>query len=293
VKKQLIVDYTKKDASLKIFPSKPLLSTNNKHVQFEYHKLSANEVPEHLPAQHAIVILHDPSKRVCRRMGGKLQVEFAKPGNIVISPANVCHYVSWDDETSFSILFLNPKSIALTAYEFIDPDRVELLPHFARPDPVIYEIGQMLKSRLESGLPTSQVYIDQLSSFLAVHLLENYCSIEHKLVGNNHSFSRLELQQVFDYFDAHIDRQISLTEISELLGMSQYHFGRLFKQAVGIPSAQYLLNKRLEKTAQLLRSTNLDLQAIARGTGFSSRNHLCAAFKDRFSITPNKYRKSF
>lgn len=292
MKQQLIVDYTKKDASLKIFPSKPLLSTNNKDVQFEHHKLLASEVPEHLPAQHAIVILHDPSKRVCRRMGGKLQVEFAKPGDIVLSPANVSHYVSWDDEASFSILFLNSKSIGLAAYEFIDPDRVELLPHFARPDPVIYEIGQMLKTKLEFGLPTSQIYIEQLSSFLAAHLLENYCSIKHKLVGNNHSFSSAELQQVLDYFDAHIERQISLAEISKLLGMSQYHFGRLFKQAVGIPPAQYLLNRRLEKTAQLLRRTNLDLEAIARRTGFSSQNHLCTAFKDRFLATPHKYRNS-
>ena len=189
MKKQLIVDYTKKDASLKIFPSKPLLSTNRKDIQFEHHRLAANEVPEHLPAQHAIVILHDPSKKVDRRMGGKLTVEFARSGDIVISPANVPHHVSLVDESSFSILLINPKCIAEAAYEFINPDRVELLPHFARPDPLIYEVGQMLKLRLESGLPTSQTYIDQLSSFLAIHLLENYCSIEHKLPENKYSFS--------------------------------------------------------------------------------------------------------
>ena len=95
------------------------------------------------------------------------------------------------------------------------------------------------------------------------------------------------------YFDSHIDRQISLAEISKLLDMSQYHFARLFKQAVGTSPAQYLLNRRLEKTAQLLRSTNLDLEAIARRTGFSSQNHLCTAFKNRFSLTPRKYRNLF
>lgn len=102
----------------------------------------------------------------------------------------------------------------------------------------------------------------------------------------------MELQQVFDYFDAHIDRQIRLEEICRLLGMSKFHFLRLFKKAVGVPPAQYLLNRRLEKTALLLRHTNLDLEAIARRTGFSSHNYLCKTFKDRFSITPNKYRKS-
>ena len=292
MKKQLIVDYTKKDASLKVLPSKPLLLTNNKNLQFEYHRLSANEVPEHLPLQHTIVIVHDPSKRVHRRMGGKLNVEFPRSGDIVISPANVPHHVYWDTETSFSGLFLNPKCIAEAAHEFINPDRAELLPHFTRPDPLIYGVGQMLKSRLESGLPTSQTYIEQLVSFLAIHLLENYCSIEHKLPENKYSFSSAELKQVLCYFDSHIDRQISLAEISKLLDMSQYHFARLFKQAVGTSPAQYLLTRRLEKTAQLLRSTNLDLGAIARRTGFSSPNHLCTAFKERFLVTPHKYRNS-
>ncbi len=292
MKKQLVLDYSRKNASAKVFSSRPLISTNSRHLQFEYHKLPPNEIPEHLPMQHGIVILHDPSERVTRRIGGKRKVEFAKPGDIVISPANVPHYASWDYEALFSIIFLNSKSIELAAFEFIDPDRIELIPHFARPDPLIYGVGEMLKRKVKSGLLNSQIYIDQLSSFLSVHLLENYCSIQHRLFLKDYSFSNVQLQKVLDYFDAHIDRQITLSEISELLGMSQYHFSRLFKKSIGLPPAQYLLNRRLEKTAQLLKRTNLDLEAIARRTGFSSKNHLCNAFKHRFLITPREYRNS-
>jgi AraC family transcriptional regulator len=293
LKKQLVVDYTQENASLQIFPFKPLLSINKPkcNIQLEYHKLPANEVQEHLPAQNVIVILHDPSKKVQRRMGGKCKDEFAKPGDIVISPANVSHYVSWDEEASFSLLLLDPKYFVLNAYELADPDRVELLPYFAQPDPVIYGIGQMLKAQLESGLPISQMYIDQLVSFLSAHLLENYCSKKYRLVENSYTFSAAEFQRVLDYFDAFIDQQLCLAEISNLLGMSQYHFARLFKKSIGIPPAQYFMKRRLKKTAHLLATTNSDLGVIAAQTGFTDQSHFCRTFRQHFSVTPRKYRR--
>jgi AraC family transcriptional regulator len=289
VKKQPVVDYTQKDASLQIFPAKPLFSIKN-NIQFEYHNLSAIEVREHLPAQNVIVILHNPSRKVQRRMGGKCKDEFASSGDIVISPANVSHYVSWDEKASFSLLSLKPEDLTSTAYELIDPDHVELLPYFAQPDPVLYGIGQMLKSQLESGLPISQMYIDQIICFISIHLLEKYCSIKHKILENTCAFSASELQEVLDYFDSHIDQNIGLAEISNLLGMSPYHFSRLFKKAIGIPPAQYLMQRRLKKTAHLLTTTDLDLRAIAGQTGFSNQSQLCNTFRRHFSVSPRKYR---
>ena len=293
MKKQLIVDYTKTGGSLKIFPKKPLLSTTKpqiKNIHLEYHELSANEVQEHFPAQNVIVILHNPSKKVQRRMNGVCKDEFAKSGEIVISPANVSHYVAWDSEASFSILSLKPKNLAFAAYENIDPDRIELLPFFAQPDPIIYGIGQMLKSQLESYQSISQMYIDQMVSFLFTHLLENYCSTRHKLVETNHTFSAIELQKIHDYFDSHLSKQTGLSDMSSLLGMSENHFGRLFKKSIGVPPAQYFMKRRLKKAAYLLSATDSSIAMIAARTGFSNSSQFCKSFQRHIRVTPRQYR---
>lgn len=48
-----------------------------------------------------------------------------------------------------------------------------------------------------------------------------------------------QLRQVLDYIDAHLDQQIKLENLDQLLGMSQFHFSGLFKQSLGSSPYQF------------------------------------------------------
>jgi hypothetical protein len=65
-------------------------------------------------------------------------------------------------------------------------------------------IGLSLKSKLESGA-VNQMYVDSAATFLASHLLENYCAHKHNIEENTNVLSCKDLQQVVDYIDAHLD----------------------------------------------------------------------------------------
>jgi AraC family transcriptional regulator len=293
MKKPFIVDYNKKDAGLKIFPSKPLLSSEKLsfgNIQIEHYELDSHEAPGHMPAQNAIVIFHE-SVLVKRQLGDGCKDELVRAGDIVISPANVLHSACWNGKANFTLLLFDPECMSNTVSEYINPNQIELLPSFSQNDPLVYGVGQELKLQLEFERIASRMYIDQLASLLFVHLIERYGSTKHSLIENPYTFSAVELQEVLDYFDSRINHNITLAEISDLLGMSPYHFARLFKKAIGIPPAQYLMQRRLKKIAHLLATTDLDLRAIAGQTGFSSQSHLCATFRQYFSVTPSGYRR--
>jgi AraC family transcriptional regulator len=299
MKKPFVVDYNKKDAGLQIFPSKPLLSSQKirsskknrfDNIQVEHYELDSHEAPEHMPAQNAIVIFHEPVL-VNRRLGDQCKDDYVKAGDIVISPANVLHSACWNGRANFTLLLLKPEYFSHIAFEHINPERSELLPSFAQEDPFVYGAGQNLKSQLQSQDIASRMYIDQLASCLFIHLTERYGLTKHKLSRNIHSFSAAELQQALDYFDDHINQNIGLAEISNLLGMSQYHFARLFKKAIGIPPAQYFMKRRLKKTAHLLATTSLDLGLIAEETGFTDQSHLYRTFCQHLLVTPRQYRR--
>jgi AraC family transcriptional regulator len=296
MKETLTIDAKKENDSLLIFPSKPVLSSrkvnwNNIHVA--HYVLSANEVPEHLPAQNVIVIHHKPLKTVNWLINGNIQSENIETGNVVVVPANVSHSVCWHEEASFTLMLLEPEFISRTAYEFVDPDRVEILPHFAQPDRLIYKLGQQLKSKLASNTPVCQVSIESAASVLAVHILKNYCGSKATIGKIPEGLPNGKLRLVVDYINTYIDQNLGLIELAELVHMSRAHFIRQFKHSTGVPPHQYVIQCRLEKVKTLLATTDLSIAEIAQCTGFSSHSHLSKIFHNHLSITPHEYRQIY
>lgn len=85
---------------------------------------------------------------------------------------------------------------------------------------------------------------------------------------------------------------ISMASLASEVCMSEYHFFRTFKQAMGISPNQYRIKARIEKARQLILETKLPLHEIADATGFVDVQNLSKIFKKYFSVPPGKYRNS-
>jgi AraC family transcriptional regulator len=293
MKNQLIIDYNQENASLNILPDKPLLSSRKdgwNNITLEYYRIPPHSVPEHLPAQNAIGIFDRPIK-VSRKLGDIVKFDHIKTGDIVVGPASFPHAASWDMQVSFMLLSIEQKFLANTAYEFIDPDRVELLPSFSQPDPVIYGIGSHLKSQLESGIQVSQIYIDSAALFIASHLLEHYCLRKHTIEKTPEALSTSDLRQVDEYINTNLHNNLSVGDLASLVNMSPFRFSHLFKNSIKISPYKYLIECRLQRAASLLADKNLDIAYIAHSTGFSSTSNFIQTFRKHFSLTPKQFRQ--
>ncbi len=76
-------------------------------------------------------------------------------------------------------------------------------------------------------------------------------------------------------------------------GISYSSFRRLFKQHTGLSPNQYLLEIRIRKAQSLLTNTSLSVQRISEETGFDSSFYFSRFFKQRTSLSPLNYRKSY
>ncbi|PSB06872.1 hypothetical protein C7B76_28900 [filamentous cyanobacterium CCP2] len=56
--------------------------------------------------------------------------------------------------------------------------------------------------------------------------------------------TNLQLQQVLDYIQTHLDRDLSLAELAEVINISPTYFASLFKQAIEISPRQYVIQQR-------------------------------------------------
>ena len=97
--------------------------------------------------------------------------------------------------------------------------------------------------------------------------------------------------QAKNFIDEHITENLSLDEISLNIGISKYHFIRVFKQAFGVSPYQYQKRIRLDR-AKLDITKGVSILETAIKYGFSDVPTFSKAFKQQFNLTPGAIRIS-
>lgn len=291
----LAVDVTQEDNVLQILANPPLLSSQQlewEGIYIQHHYQPAWATPQYSYKQHMLLVHNSgPAVQAERVLDGRRQIEQLGDGSVVIVPANVQHQVNWDEENHFTLVFLEPAQLARVAYESVNVDRIELVPQFARRDRLIYQVGLSLKSEIESHGLGSRLFVDSLTSILAVHLLRHYSVWQQPLHEYTGGLSPSKLQRAIAFINDYLAQDLSLEAIANAVEMSQYYFARLFKQSMGIAPYQYLLQQRVERAKQLLTTTSLPIAQIARQVGFSNQTQLTIQFRKFTGTTPLNYRR--
>lgn len=87
------------------------------------------------------------------------------------------------------------------------------------------------------------------------------------------------------------DEQLTLHELAQKLGYSDFHVSRKFRQIAGMPFRDYLRYRKLAFALKELRDTPQGILDIALKYGFSSHEAFTRAFKEAYGITPGEYRQ--
>lgn len=84
----------------------------------------------------------------------------------------------------------------------------------------------------------------------------------------------------------------SLQEVSRVANLSPYHFIRVFRAETGKTPYDFLLDVKIEKSKEMLKSVSKTVTDACFGCGFNNISHFTVAFKKRVGVTPSDYRKS-
>ena len=100
------------------------------------------------------------------------------------------------------------------------------------------------------------------------------------------------MRRVCDYIDAHLSDNIELAELSQIAGLSIFHFARQFKHSEGTTPHHYLVSRRIARAKELLAGTNLSVSEVAFAAGFVDQSHLTRHYRQILGITPGQFRRS-
>jgi AraC-like DNA-binding protein len=96
-----------------------------------------------------------------------------------------------------------------------------------------------------------------------------------------------------DLADARYGEPLGVDDMARAAGLSKAHFSREFKQAFGESPHAYLLTRRLERAATLLRVTDRSVAYVCVSVGLQSVGSFTTSFKRMFGLTPTAYRAAF
>lgn len=96
-----------------------------------------------------------------------------------------------------------------------------------------------------------------------------------------------------DQIEARYADPLDVAALARAAGLSPAHFSRLFKQAFGESPHGYLLTRRLERAAALLRNTDRSVADITMLVGLASVGSFTTSFKRMFGSTPTEYRAAY
>src|SRR4051812_16639709 len=96
-----------------------------------------------------------------------------------------------------------------------------------------------------------------------------------------------------DLADARYFEPLDVDDLARAAGLSRAHFSREFRRAFGEPPHAYLLTRRMERAAALLRNTDHSVAEICFSVGLQSVGSFTTSFRRLYGISPTAYRASF
>ncbi len=117
-----------------------------------------------------------------------------------------------------------------------------------------------------------------------------------ELVCFNYSNNNAQLtpvSRVIEFIKENYSRNISNSELAQLVGYHPYHLNRLFIKQTGLSIHKYILNLRLTEAQCLILDTDLSLSDISTKVGFNNYTYFSNYFKTHFGLSPARYRNSF
>lgn len=102
-----------------------------------------------------------------------------------------------------------------------------------------------------------------------------------------------ECETTKEYIDSHYQDTITLDTLASISHLNKFYLTHIFSKAYGISPINYLLERRILHSKELLKNSDFSITQIAHVTGFSSSNYFSQSFKKYTGMTPKGYRLKY
>ena len=279
---------------LAIDTESPIIARNYNYAYFTY--------PWHIHDEFEIIFVKES-------WGERLvadTVETFQPNDVTLVGHRVPHYMrsapEYENETTHgrvkgTIIQFEENFMSHAIKNYVDFSHIKkLLDDSIRGINFPYPENKDIITSIEQ-LPDSK---GAIRIFNLLHLLDQMACFKNKrYLGSPHfSPSTLEIhdsrmEKILSYLNLHFLEDLTLNDISSIIGMNPSAFSRYFKEKFGKNYTEYLLELRIKEAKKLITHSSMDIVQICFECGFNTVTHFNRVFKRITGLTPTEYRKYF
>jgi AraC family transcriptional regulator len=161
----------------------------------------------------------------------------------------------------------------------------------AQVDAVFTNLARAFLPALARPDQANRLFADHAARAVTAHLIRSYGTSRVQQNGTRGGLACWQERRAKELLQANLSGDISLAELANACRLSCSHFSQAFKQTVGCPPHQWLLQQRVERAKQLILNTKLPLSEIALATGFADQSHFTRVFSQRVKASPAAWRR--
>ncbi|NOU65968.1 AraC family transcriptional regulator [Paenibacillus sp. LMG 31461] len=128
----------------------------------------------------------------------------------------------------------------------------------------------------------------ELNAWFKEQLVEPIVAYVH---GKQHQEHEQLIAKVVRYMEENYHFDLSLDQCAQICGLSPQYLSKLFKKKKDLSFIEYLTKVRIEKSIELLRTTDLSVSDVAERVGYQMKNFI-RVFKKQMGVTPGQFRGS-
>lgn len=167
----------------------------------------------------------------------------------------------------------------------------------------IVTLTLITRAAIRGGLETeaayglSDLYIRQIEKSGTLQPIQNLMQealfhFTRRVAETRYKIAESEnLKPIVRYVWQNTNRPLTVAELAERFGYNRTYLSTVFKKETGISLRSFITDCKLEEAKNLLLRTGKPISEIANYLCFSSQSHFQTAFKQKFAISPAKYRK--
>ncbi len=148
---------------------------------------------------------------------------------------------------------------------------------------VSYSISDMFATRIASAAAYRE--INQITD----EIMQTYTEAVRQ-AKQQADISR-QVANACDYIRLHLREPISIREMADRFGYTEYYFSHKFHKETGTTIKEYIRDRRLEEAKTLLVTTNMSVQEISDELQIGSRSYFSVIFREQFGESPTDYRR--
>jgi len=244
------------------------------------------------PAATAIGFVNSGHGRVEWRTGRGVLKRASGPGAVTIVPHDEPFVYSCRGHREVLGWFLDPAMLRSIAERDLNlGDRPpKILPSHSIQDERLWELGRRLTEELKWPRYGSRLYFESMCVQIVIHLLRYHSSIHAPSEPEYAGIADERIVRAVELIHDSLGFDLSLETLADEAGLSVGHFISAFREAMGRPPYQYVLEQRVEKAKELLANPTRSIASISFDVGFSSQSHLTSVFRRVTGMTPKRYR---